>query len=136
MGPIGPTGVAGSGGLLKFSGTAGVGAGSVTSYLGDAGAGTAASAPLRYPLAVGRSLVNLVTNVQLSAPIPVGGSVRITLLQNGGAIFQTVYNAGQSGIMSVVGTQPYGFEDLLDLEVVTNLLGGIDVQVSAVVGVQ
>jgi hypothetical protein len=80
--------------------------------------------------------VNLVTNVQLSSPIPAGGSIRITLLQNGAGIFQTVYNPGQSGVMSVVGTQPYGFEDILDLEVVTDLLNAIDVQVSATVGVQ
>jgi hypothetical protein len=141
-GPEGPPGSA-SGGLLKFSGVAAVSGGlvPVTSFLADTGVGAGIGVlltPPRYPVAVSHSLRNLATNVQLTAPIPPGGSIVIELLKNGvGTGIFTTYSAGSTGgIKTATGVVSYAIGDTFDLQVTTTNLAEMTVNVSATVGVE
>ena len=143
-GPTGPTGSAGSGGgLLKFSGVVAAGGElSLQSFLADTGIGVGVvsiSAPISYPVAVPRSLVNFSTNVLNTVVLLFGASLLLELLVNGAPVASITYGPGPatiSGIQSVAFSPvPVAVGDTINVRA-TSLGIAVAVFVSATVGVQ
>jgi len=145
-GSTGPAAPA-SGGLLKFSGIAGVSSNGEPriSFLADAGFGltTSSDASPSYPNAIPRNLRNLATNLRFFTLQP-GQSVLIELIKNFNTVPVVLASIPYGGVNPTTGIQsvlfgpaPFAIGDTLDLVVtVTGVLDVTGLFLSAIVGVE
>ena len=142
-GPTGPTGPtsppSGSGGLLKFSGSAAFTVGAIIqSFLADVGTGIVLFQP-SYPVAIARSLRNMSVRLEINSIVPSpNSSVTVELLRGFVPVFSITFVAGDPAIKSVVaGPEPYAIGETFDVRITTSgfVTGTSNINVSATVGI-